>query len=236
MKLAKVGADGIIKEMKDPKKATWKYLSISGCKESWEHCPEETKQSLLNCYCVDDLAESSLGASTYELIRYGRIPIEWASSVADLRRNKFLSRGVGKAKKRGKTVKEKKGIFHQMDSWLSECIVEVSIQDAPLAREYNKEARDIQRKVKLEKEKLIEADGLKKATETGVTALYYHRAWHSEACIRDVTAVTKLLRQYEKGEMSKSAIEQIFKENIRMRTKGMNWDKNCETDFHIPWS
>ena len=64
VKLAKVGADGIIKEMKDPKKATWKYLSISGCKESWKHCPEEVKQSLLNCYCVDDLAKSSLGATT----------------------------------------------------------------------------------------------------------------------------------------------------------------------------
>ena len=57
------------------------------------------------------------------------------ASIASIA-TKFLNRGVGKAKKkRGKMVKEEKGIFHQMDGWLSECIVEVSIQDAPLARE-----------------------------------------------------------------------------------------------------
>ncbi len=46
VQLAKVAAQGILDKLHDEKKATWKYLSISGSPLSYRGCPEEVKEGL----------------------------------------------------------------------------------------------------------------------------------------------------------------------------------------------
>ncbi|KAL7548461.1 hypothetical protein ACHAWF_016400 [Thalassiosira exigua] len=45
--LAKVAAEAILTELRDPKKATHKYLSSSGTEYSWKHCSSKRKSALL---------------------------------------------------------------------------------------------------------------------------------------------------------------------------------------------
>lgn len=69
-----------------------------------------------------------------------------------------------------------------------------------------------------------------------VHSIYYHKMWHSEACIKDKKEVTKILKLHKKGALTDAAMYEILKDNIRMRTKGLGFDKDCEPDFHIAWS
>ena len=45
-----------------------------------------------------------------------------------------------------------------------------------------------------------------------------------------------MLRQHEKGDLYDNAMCAILKDNIKMRTKGLGFDKNIDPDFTIPWS
>jgi hypothetical protein len=56
--------DAICTELQDKKKATYKYLSISGLEYSWNHCGEEKKKALLGNTATNDEAESTSGGTT----------------------------------------------------------------------------------------------------------------------------------------------------------------------------
>ena len=43
-KIAAIGITALVVELEDEKKATYKYLSISGSEFSYEHCPEDVKK------------------------------------------------------------------------------------------------------------------------------------------------------------------------------------------------
>ena len=43
-KVAAIGIQAILDELLDEKKATYKYLSISGTEFSYEHCPDAVKE------------------------------------------------------------------------------------------------------------------------------------------------------------------------------------------------
>ena len=46
----------LVVELEDKKKATYKYLSISGSEFSYEHCPEDVKKPMLGKMASNDLA------------------------------------------------------------------------------------------------------------------------------------------------------------------------------------
>ena len=46
-KIAAIGIVALVVKMENEKKATYKYLSISGSEFSYEHCPEDVKKSML---------------------------------------------------------------------------------------------------------------------------------------------------------------------------------------------
>jgi hypothetical protein len=60
----RTAADAIYTEPQDKKKATYKYLSISGSEYSWNHCGDEKKKALLGNTATNDKAESTLGGTT----------------------------------------------------------------------------------------------------------------------------------------------------------------------------
>ena len=87
VELAKVAAQGILDELHDEKKGTWKYLSVSGSESSFQGCPKEAKEGLHGRDATNDRSESALGGTTHQLQKYGCIGIANAAAVSDAKTN-----------------------------------------------------------------------------------------------------------------------------------------------------
>ena len=83
-------------KMVDPNYVTWKLLSESGGKYSWEGSSDELKESLLGMVAVNDLVESAFGGVTAQLEVFGRGGLAHLAGVSDMQRNGFLERPVTK--------------------------------------------------------------------------------------------------------------------------------------------
>jgi hypothetical protein len=88
--LFRTAADAICTELQDEKKATHKYLSISGLEYLWNHCGEEKKKALLGNTATNDEAESTLGGTTANIQQFGRIVLSSAGAVSDMKQNAYL--------------------------------------------------------------------------------------------------------------------------------------------------
>ncbi len=91
VQLAKVVAQGILDKLHDEKKATWKYLSISGSPLSYQGCPEEVKEGLRGHEATNDRSKSALGGTTHQFQKYGHIGITNAAAVSDAKTNGYFS-------------------------------------------------------------------------------------------------------------------------------------------------
>jgi hypothetical protein len=149
VELAKVAAQGILDELHDEKKGTWKYLSVSGSESSFQGCPKEAKEGLHGRDATNDRSESALGGTTHQLQKYGRIGIANAAAVSDAKTNGYFCRFSVNGNKM-------KGIFHQFDPKMRECLLTVAIEDAPATISTNRDDLDKQREAKRKKEEMIE--------------------------------------------------------------------------------
>jgi hypothetical protein len=95
----RTAADAICTELQDKNKATYKYLSISRSKYLLNHCGEEKKKALLGNTATNDKAESTLGGTTANIKRFGRIALSSAGAVSEMKRNAFLRRDAIPTKK-----------------------------------------------------------------------------------------------------------------------------------------
>ena len=59
--IARIAVEAFLEELRDPAKATFKYLSSSGSEFSFEHCPEAIKRDMFGKMVRNDCAESSFG-------------------------------------------------------------------------------------------------------------------------------------------------------------------------------
>ena len=212
IQLASIAATAVLKELHDESKATHKYLSKNKKEHSWDYCPDSVKTALLGKKATNDEAESSLGGTTHQIQKYGRINVYAASAIADMRRNAFMHRpGSGN---------EELGLFHQFSSILQEAIIKVAMFDAPETRKSNNSNIQKQQRAKRKKKELLKQLGMKKAQEAYIDAIYYHRMYYSEACWKgDPKVVTANLRRFK----SESSKYEALKENIRIRVKGFGW-------------
>ena len=239
VELAEVAAIALLDELHNEAKATWKYLSVSGSEYSWAHCPVEVKAALLGLAATNDYCESALGGVTQVMKNGGRVNIAGAAAQSDTSRNGYLDRTSKKKKyktKGGKKIEKKEGLFHSLNEKLRDAIIQVAIEDAPEARSENNAALEKQRQARLKKEEILKQKGLDKATGELADSICYYSRYHSDACIKDVKEVTKLLKKHNQDKITNTGMEQILKENIRMRTKGCGWGKGSTPDFHISWS
>jgi hypothetical protein len=149
VELAKVAAQGILDKLHNEKKATWKYLSISGSQVSFQGCPKEVKEGLHGCDATNDRSESALGGTTHQLQKYGRIGIANAVAVSDAKTNGYFHWFSVDGNKT-------KGMFHQFDPKMHECLLRVAIEDAPGTISTNRDDLDKQREAKRKKEEMIE--------------------------------------------------------------------------------
>ncbi|KAL7552655.1 hypothetical protein ACHAWF_015887 [Thalassiosira exigua] len=213
--LARVAADAILAELRDTKKATHKYLSSSGSDYCWKRCSDERKQALLGKKATNDEAESSLGGTTSQVQKFGRIALSSAAAISDLKRNAFFNRPTNSKKEKPL------GIFHQFDVELRHAIVALAMQDAPATRSMNNEALVLQAKARKEKEDLAKQKNMTKATEEYIEATYLINMYHSEACMKDDPKnVTQMLRKLGSNTAKLNAI----KTNIMIRVKGFGWE------------
>jgi len=132
VQLARVAAQGILDELHDQKKATWKYLSISGSHFSYQGCPKEVKEGLYCREATNDRSESALGGTTHQLQQYGRIEIANAAAISDARTNGYFRWFSASGKKM-------KGMLHQFDPKMRECLLTMAIEDAPVTVATNRD-------------------------------------------------------------------------------------------------
>ena len=125
--IEEVAGSAFICELLDQKKATWKYLSISGSNYCWKNSTAERTAALIGVPATNDEAESVLGGTTANIQRYGRINLSSAAAISDVKRNKYLARMTKN--------KEHRGLFHDIDEAIQECIVSIAIEDAPRTRQ-----------------------------------------------------------------------------------------------------
>eukprot|EP00956_Cyclotella_meneghiniana_P034905 scaffold109285_cov63-Cyclotella_meneghiniana.AAC.1 len=88
IELASTAVDAVITELEDKRKATFKYLDISGSEYCFANCTEDRKAALMGVTATNDEAESALGSVTGNIQRYGRINLFAAAAVASAKRTK----------------------------------------------------------------------------------------------------------------------------------------------------
>ncbi len=160
--------------------SSFEHLLISGSEYSWNHCGEEKKKALLGNSATNDEAESTLGGTTANIQRFGRIALSSAGAVSDMKRNAFLKRDAIVTKKNPST--NPSGLFHQFPNELQEVIVRVAMKDAPATRLRNNEDLALQAKARHVKEEMIKKKNMEKATEEYIEGMYYRKMYNSEAC------------------------------------------------------
>jgi hypothetical protein len=126
---------GILDKLHNEKKATWKYLSISGSPLSYQGCPEEVKEGLRGLEATNNRSKNALGGRTHQVQKYGRIGITNAAAVSDAKRNGYFSLFSTS----GNTMK---GMFHQFKQRMGECLLTVAIEDAPVTISINRDDLD----------------------------------------------------------------------------------------------
>ena len=224
VELAEIATEALVRELLDEKKATYKYLSVSGSVYSAAHKDFDSRKSaLVGVTATNDEAESALGGITSNVQKYGRINLSSAGAVSDTKRNKFLNRGKSSGK--GKTAP---GLFHELDEEIREAIIRVALEDAPETRRQHSDELESHREARRIKEELIKEKNDEKMMESYIDALYYYKMYHSNACWKaDPKIVTRELKKLTSDNAKYNAI----KENIRMRVKGLGW-----LQFDHAWS
>ena len=90
--MAMLAANCILKELRDPKKATSDYLSSVDRNFSWANTTEETHKNLIGTFATNDLAESPFASLTYQLDSFNMILGNNAAAVAQARMNGDFNR------------------------------------------------------------------------------------------------------------------------------------------------
>ena len=151
--LASIAVTAFVGELLNEKKATWKYLSISGSDYCWANSTDERKAALIGVTATNDEAERVLGGTTANIQQYGRINLSNAAAVSDVKQNKILSRSSNK--------KQRRGMFHDIDEAIQKCIIAIAIEDAPHTRQQHIEELEQQATARRLKEEIIQEKSLK---------------------------------------------------------------------------
>ena len=216
LELAKTAADAILTELHDDTKATYKYLSKSKSEYCWKNCSEERKNALLGNKATNDEAESTLGGTTHQVQKYGRINLANAAAVSDLKRNAFLHR-----KSNSKNDKKPTGIFHEYSRELQHAIVLTAMKDAPATQDKHQEELALQAKTRRIKEEVAKQKTLDGMSEEYIEAAVLIKMYHSDAGIKDDPKnVSKVINDLP----TKTAKYDALKQNILMRSQGFGWD------------
>lgn len=231
LELVEVCVNGILNEMDDKTKVTWKYLSHHLQPESYQYCIQNNCDMLLGFTVTNDIAESVLGGTTKQVQDFSRIDISSGGAVSSLKRNGFFIRPVGRPRKKnskGELIVPTYGMFHQLDWRISSSIISIGIADAEKTRIKNNLLKKKQLAKKLKRREEQRKKSLADAQKKLQTALYYHRMYDTEGCIKgSVRKVDQVIDRLRSETQQRT----VLKNNINIRTKGFGW-----TEFSITFS
>ena len=115
------------KELINTRKATWRNLSKSGDRRSWEHSKKEDKINTCGFHATNFQSEITLGGTTRgielgEILNNPRV-----AAQSDARRNGFWSRPLTARKgKKKKNVRLAKSTLHQLCDEIQHCLIPFS--------------------------------------------------------------------------------------------------------------
>ncbi len=98
---------------------------------------------------TNDRSESALGGTTHQLQNFVRVGLTNAAAVSDAKTNGYFCCFSAN----GNTTK---GVFHQFDPKMHECLLMVAVDDAPDTISVNRDDLDKQWEAKRKNDKMIE--------------------------------------------------------------------------------
>ena len=113
LEIVSVGMPQMKKELIDTRKATWRNLSKSGDRRSWEHSTKKDKIKTCGCHATNDQSESTLVGTTRDIELGGMINIPRAAAQSDARRDGFWSRPITARRVNKKNAIVAKVTLHQ---------------------------------------------------------------------------------------------------------------------------
>ena len=170
--IVSVGIPQMKKDLIDTRKATWRNLSKSGDRRSWEHSTKEDKIMTHRCHAINYQSESTLGGTTQGIELCGIINIPRAAAQSDVRRNGFWSKPITARRGNKKNVRVAKGTFHQIFDEIQHFLIDVGVENSHEQETLNDRELGDNRRSKIEKEKIMEEKGLKKAQKKIINAIY----------------------------------------------------------------
>ena len=223
--LGSVFAKAMLKELRDPTKATSKYLSSLDGSYSWKNTSPEVHKSLMGKMATNDVSEKNFATGTHELQVYGTINLDRAMAIGVSKCNNDVGRKLNIGKKTKESTTD--GLLHQLPPRMQTSLIITCMKDSLSTKQYNSDALWEQRKARKLKDELAKEKSLEKASEEHVEAYYYHKMYHFPACWRSEEEVDTEL------EKIKTKADKLYavKENILIRVKGFGWK-----EFAHPWS
>ena len=174
IELGGIVGQALLKELHDPTKATFKYLSSLGSSHSLMHRKPGVHEALLGVMAVNDPSERSFGAGTWELQVFGRIDLASAFSMGQAKVNGNMCRKLNSKRKR-KEETSFDGLIHQINQKLQTSLLITAMRDAPETKRSNSDALGKQREARRMKEKLLKDAKLKRASEDHIESYYYFK-------------------------------------------------------------
>jgi hypothetical protein len=118
----------------------------------------DVKENLKSWEATNDRSESALGGTTYQLQKYSHSGPTNAAAMSNAKTNGYF-------RQFSRNGNATKGMFHQFDPKMCECLLVVAIEDAPETISGIRDDLDKQREAKRKKEEMIKKKSLEKAKE-----------------------------------------------------------------------
>ena len=164
----------MLRELRDPKKATSPYLSSSNGKFSWGQTTDKEYLATMGKRATNDPAESPFAILTQQMQQFGRILGILASAIGQARMNGDFNRGIG-----GNPTNL--GFYHELSNTGRESLVQYSVSLVPRVLRETRDALDLQATSKQAKKDLIWKKNIAAQEKYG-RALTYIDMFHSLAC------------------------------------------------------
>ena len=124
------------KELINMRKATWRNLSKSRDRRSWEHSTKKDKIKTHGCHATNDQLEGNLIGTTRGIELGGMLNIPQAAAQSDARRNNFWNRKITARRGKKKTFKVKGTAQEKMDNRRTLAKISVDCNYSPTCTEY----------------------------------------------------------------------------------------------------
>lgn len=218
-KMAIEVADCILKELCDPKKALSDYLSCKEGKFSWGETSDEVHEACLGRMATNDFAESPFAGLTQQMQQFGRVLGIHASAVSHAKFSGDFCLDYKDSTNDGR--------YFKLPKDMRESLLTYALSIAPTVRKEEKEALELQREAKKQKQKVLLEKQMLACKKEYADALTYIEIAHSPAFWSTKTVAKTQFKKLTSNSAKLNAV----KEQIRIRVLGFGWN-----DLHHPWS